>query len=195
MELYPAESNQPYVTLISFLSDLQVLLHDKKTPKKKQALCKVTHSPSKKGVKHWDVSSSTATRSVAQSTVGADARCHEDARAKQSPEEAAVVQEPDCRQPQEEVAAANGDAGECAMRDLSSEEAEGVSQSRDVDSNVPSGSGDVDQSRTRRELLGAAFASTSLQNEADFKELADEEAITRMKARLKHSTQFLLSPP
>lgn len=131
--------------------------------------------------------------SVPQSTVSVhsvDGHCHEDARAKPTPEEAAV-QEPDWFQPQEEVA--NSDSGERVMQDLSSEEAESINQSNDVGSNRQIDSGEVDQSSTqswtRMEPLGASCASTSVQNEFD--ELAEEEMIARMKAKFKHNASFI----
>ncbi|XP_029012029.1 uncharacterized protein si:dkeyp-110g5.4 isoform X2 [Betta splendens] len=161
--------------------------------KPKNTPCKVTH---KKGLKHRNVSSSTDAHSVTQSTVGmhsAVGHCHEDARAKKNPLEAGA-QESTRHQPQ--VEATNSGGSECVMRDVSSGEAESVSQNHDVDSNVQSGSGDVDQSCsqswTRRDAV-ATFPSPSLKNKFDFKELAEEEMIGRMKARLKQNAQQLPS--
>lgn len=142
------------------------------------------HDPNIKGVarKVRNVSSSKSAHSVSQSTV----HCHEDARAEQAAEKAAV-QELDWLQEQEVV---NNDSGECETRDLGSEEAESVS---DMDGILHIDSGEADHSRSRREPGGADCASTSLHNEFD--ELAQEERIARLKAKLKKRDAAVSSIP
>lgn len=186
-------TNQPHVILMSISCVPQVLTDNK--PKKKQITCKVTHSQNTKGVtpKVRDVASPLTTRSVPESTDSVHTVDGQDARAKQTTEEAAV-QEPDRFEPQEEEVA-NNDSDECEMQDLGSEEADIIDHINDMDSNLQIDTGEVDQSCTktwtRRGPLGAACASTSLPNECDFKELAQDEMIARMKARLKEKEAAL----
>ncbi|KAF3696412.1 hypothetical protein EXN66_Car012090 [Channa argus] len=162
-------------------------------PKKKLTRCKVTHGENKKGVRRKvrDVSSSKTARSVPQSTDGVhrvDRHCDKDARGEQSTEEAAV-QETDWAQSQEEVA--NNESSECEIQDRASGEAQSTLQNSDLDSNLQSDGSEAGQSGThswmRREPLGAACASTSIQNDFDFKELAQDELIARTKARLRQN--------
>lgn len=87
------------------------------------------------------------------------------------------------------------------VQDLVCEEAESTSQNTDMN-NIQMDSGEPDnavgvveqsstQSWTRRESQGAAGASTSLQQEFDYKDLEQEEKIARMKAKLRKSDAAL----
>lgn len=131
------------------------------------------------GAKHKgrDVSSSKTARSVPQ-----------DARAGQAAGEAAWFQSQG--EQQEEVA--NNDS---EIQDLGGEEAEHNTQSNDTDSSIkPDGNEPVEQSSTqswtRRE---SPVASTSRQQEYDYKELAQEEMIAQKKAKLLQAIDQL--PP
>ncbi|XP_070765879.1 uncharacterized protein [Enoplosus armatus] len=173
-------------------TSVQELLNDNR-PKLKRPACKVTHSENRKDVtpKGRGVSSSKTARSAPQSTDSlhkVHSHHHKDAGGEQAAEEAAGP-EPSLLQPlaqQEEVA--NNDSD---MQDLGGEEAESTNQNNDMDCDTQTDSGEPDntveqsgnQSWTRRESQGAPHASTSLQ--FDFKELAQEEMIARMKAKLK----------
>ncbi|XP_071331056.1 uncharacterized protein lrif1 [Trachinotus anak] len=174
------------------------LLNDNR-PKKKHTTCKVTHSENKKDVTHKvrDVSSSRTARCVPQSTGSehkVDSHCHTDARG----EEAAAV-EPAWFQTQEAAAAAaavaNTDSGECEMQDLDGEEAESTNQNSDMDTNMQINGGEVNRSSTRTEPLAAAQASTSQMKEFDFEQLAQDERIARMKARLRQNEAALSNFP
>ncbi|XP_044068805.1 uncharacterized protein si:dkeyp-110g5.4 [Siniperca chuatsi] len=184
----------------------QELLNDNR-PKKTQTTCRVSHSENRKDVMHKgrDVSSSRTPRSVPQSADSVhkvDSRRHEDAGGEQAAEEAPGL-EPSWFQPQgeqeqeeeEEVANTDGE-----IQDLGGEEAERPDPNSDMDSNVQTDGGEPDrivgvveqsssQTWTRREPHGAAGASTSLQ--FDFTELAQEEMIARMKAKLRQNEAAL----
>ncbi|XP_070825045.1 uncharacterized protein [Chaetodon trifascialis] len=141
------------------------LLNDN-SPKKKHTTCKVPHSENRKDstYKGRDVSSSKTAQSVPQSTDSVPnllSHCSTDTREEQAAEEAAGP-EPVWFQPQMEW--------------------EEATHSDEQSSN---------QSWTRRESEGAACVSTSLQQEVDFKELAHEEKIAQMKAKLRRSEAIL----
>ncbi|XP_078109963.1 uncharacterized protein LOC144520171 [Sander vitreus] len=162
----------------------QELLHDN-TPENPPTACKVTHGDHEKDVfthKRVDVSSSTAAHSTAD---GEQAAAEEAADAEPAwfqPEE----EEEQEQQEQEEEA--NDDGAERELPDLDDEEAKAdylqIEKALDI----------VEQSSSwiGRESWGAARASTSLQEEYDFKELAEEEKIARMKAKLRQSKAALL---
>ncbi|XP_040908134.1 uncharacterized protein LOC121191116 [Toxotes jaculatrix] len=164
-------------------------------PKKKDTTCNVTHSENKNDVTHKvrDVSSSGTARSVPQSTGSVDkvdSHCPRDPRGEQASEDAAALQ-PTWSQPEgEQEALTNNNhssGGESEMQDLDGEDAESSSQNHDMDTNMQIDGGEVNQSCTRGEALGAAYGSTSLGNEFDFKQLEQEEKISQMKARLRRS--------
>ncbi|XP_023267296.1 uncharacterized protein LOC111658854 [Seriola lalandi dorsalis] len=170
-------------------------------PKKKHTTCKVTHSENKKDVTHKvrDVSSSKTARSVPQSTGSVhkvDSHRHTDARGEQAAEEAAAL-EPAWFQPEgeEEEVVANKDNSGYEMLNLDGEEAVSTSQNSDMDTNMHIEGDEGNQSGTRREPLGAAHASTSLLKEFDFEQLAKEEMIARMKARLRQNEAALNNFP
>ncbi|XP_067382974.1 uncharacterized protein [Channa argus] len=172
------------------------LLNDNK-PKKKLIRCKVTHSENKKGVENKvrDVPSSETARSVPQSTDSvhtADDPCHKDTRKDQTTEEA-TVQDQACRPPPPE--AGTNDGGECEVRDLGSEAAESADQNSDMYSDTQIDGGDVGQGDTNSWISGepqaVACASTSILDDFDFKELAQEEMIAQMKARLRKNEAAL----
>lgn len=152
---------------------LQNLLNNKR-PKKKR---KAKRSKKKNGVKQTvgDVSSSVTAHSAPQSTVSVRREDdQEETRAQQAAEEAAVL-ESGWFKPQEELMS----NGECKMQYLGSEEAGSYHHISDVDS------------WARREPLGAACGSTSLQNEHDFEELNDEEEVAKMRAKLRENEAAL----
>ncbi|XP_050926934.1 LOW QUALITY PROTEIN: uncharacterized protein si:dkeyp-110g5.4 [Lates calcarifer] len=162
-------------------------------PKKKHTTCKVTHHEKKKDVTHKvrDVSSSRTAHSVPQSTdkVHNHSHRHKDARGEWAVEEAGALEPAWLQSEGEQEVVAIKDSGECEMQGLDGDEAESTSQNNDMDSNMEIQSGEFNQSSsescTRREPLGAACASKSLVKEFDFKELAQEEKIARMKAKLR----------
>ncbi|XP_031167313.1 histone-lysine N-methyltransferase SETD1B [Sander lucioperca] len=161
----------------------QELLHDN-TPKNPPTACKVTHGEHEKDVfthKKVDVSSSTAAYSTAD---GEQAAAEEAADAEpawfQPPEEEEEEEE-------EEEQEANDDGAERELPDLDDEEAKAdYLQIEKVLDIVES------SSWIERESRGAARTSTSLQEEYDFKELAEEEKIARMTAKLRQSEAALL---
>ncbi|XP_051282357.1 uncharacterized protein si:dkeyp-110g5.4 [Dicentrarchus labrax] len=135
-------------------------------PKKKHTTPKVTQSENRKHVTHKG-------RDVPSSKTAAEA----------------TASEPAWFQPQAEQGKVADDGGE--IQDLGDEE----SANQNVDGNLKADCGEPDsiveqssgQSWTRRESQGAA--STSLQH--DFEELAQEEMIARMKAKLRQSEAAL----
>ncbi|XP_041801888.1 uncharacterized protein si:dkeyp-110g5.4 isoform X2 [Chelmon rostratus] len=183
----------------------QELLNDN-SPKKKHTACKEPLSENRKDVtfKGRDLSSSKTARSVPQSTDGEHnlhSHCHKDARGEEAAEEAAGP-EPAWFQPQrewEEVAPSDSE-----IQHLGSEEAESTNQNNDMGGNMKIDSGEPDnvvgvvaqssnQSWTRNESGGAARVPTSLQQEVDFNELAQEERIALTKARLRQRSAALNS--
>ncbi|XP_078144557.1 uncharacterized protein LOC139913100 isoform X2 [Centroberyx gerrardi] len=186
------------------------LLNDYYRSKKKLATCKdgVTHSENEDEFmnKERDASSSKAAHSVPQSSDGihkVDSLCHEtsgkDPGGKQAIEE-------DARKPtwfqqegEEEEVVVNKviptGSGESEMEDLRCQEAASADQN-DVDSNLQVSSDEVDdaiavtedsniQSSTRGALLGLAFTSTPVPQDFDFEQLAQEELISQIRAKLR----------
>ncbi|XP_049437690.1 uncharacterized protein si:dkeyp-110g5.4 [Epinephelus fuscoguttatus] len=173
------------------------LLNDHR-PKEKHTTCEVTHSDKEKDVTHRasDVSSSKTAHSVLRSTDSLHkVDSHKDADGEQSAEKAAGTG-PAWLQPQgEQEEVFNNDSGECELQDLGSKEADYIQiGSGESDSLVGIVEQRRNQSWTRRESQGAARAFTSLP-ECDFKGLAEEEAIDRMKAKLRKQEATLNSLP
>ncbi|XP_035513303.1 uncharacterized protein si:dkeyp-110g5.4 [Morone saxatilis] len=139
-------------------------------PKKKHTTPKVTQSENRKHVTHKG-------RDVSSSNTAAEA----------------AVPESAWFQPEAEQGKVADDGGE--IQDLGDEE----STNQNIDSNLQADCGEPDsiveqssgQSWTRRESQGAA--STSLQH--DFEELAQEEMIARMKAKLRQNEAALSNLP
>lgn len=170
----------PSTSDLSSKSQKKELTNDKR-PKKKHVTCKVTHRENKTGVmqKKRDISTSKTMCPVPLPTDGMDqmdSQCHEDARG-----EKAFNPQGE----QEEVV--NSVGGACEMQEVGGEETESIGQNIDMNSAIQMDNKEIDpsssQSRTRRESLGAAGASSSWQIECDFKELAQAEKIALMKAK------------
>ncbi|XP_071378393.1 uncharacterized protein [Centroberyx affinis] len=186
------------------------LLNDYYRSKKKHATCKdgVTHSENEDEFmnKERDASSSKAAHSVPQSSDGihkVHSLCHEtsgkDPGGKQAIEE-------DAREPtwfqqeeEEEEVVVNKviptGSGESEMEDLHCQEAASADQN-DVDSNLQVSRDEVDdaiavtedsniQSSTRGALLGLAFTSAPVPQDFDFEQLAQEELISQIRAKLR----------
>ncbi|KAF1390943.1 hypothetical protein PFLUV_G00063350 [Perca fluviatilis] len=171
----------------------QELLHDN-MPEKNPTACKVTHGEHEKDVfthKTVDVSSSTAARSDADGEQAAAEEAAEPVWFQPQEEE----EEEEQQQQQEEVEEveeeeSNDDGAERELRDQNDEEAKADYLQIDNVGDIVEQSSS--QSWIGRESRGAARASTSLQEEYDFKELAEEEKIARMKAKLRQSEAALL---
>ncbi|XP_075951547.1 uncharacterized protein LOC142954431 [Anarhichas minor] len=149
----------------------QELLHDNR-PKERCTTPKAAPGENKKVTMHRgsDVSSTTTTHHVPQS---AGSRRHKEGDGQQAAEEAAGT-EPPWLQPQGEQEEANNNCGEHEMV-TDDEEADYIH----VDSGQPDNTvGIVEQS-------GNQSWPTRKPQEFDFKQLAEEEEINRMKARLK----------
>lgn len=170
----------------------QELLNDNR-PKKKPATCRTIHSDNTKDLTHKgrNGSSSKTACSVPQSTDSVhkvDSRCHKDAAGERAAEEPPGPETSWFRPQGEHEDVAN----DSKVQDLGG--GESPSQSNDMDSSKADRGVDVveqsgNQSWTRRESQGAASSSTSLQ--VDFNELAQEEKIARMMAKLRQNEAAL----
>lgn len=84
------------------------------------------------------------------------------------------------------------DRGEYEMQELGADESQGPHENNDTDSNRQMDIREVEQSSSgRMEHLSAAAASTSLQMNCDFNELAAEERIAQMRAKLRQNEAAL----
>ncbi|XP_030589890.1 uncharacterized protein LOC115783277 isoform X2 [Archocentrus centrarchus] len=84
------------------------------------------------------------------------------------------------------------DSGEYEMQELGADESQGPHENNDTDNNRQMDIREVDQSSSgRMEHLSAAAASTSLQMNCDFNELAEEERIAQMRAKLRQNEAAL----
>lgn len=167
-------------------------LPDDDGTKEKHTACKVSHSETRKDVAHKvrDVSSFKTARS--DSVHKENSNCHKDARGEQAAEEAAGLELSWWPQSEQEEMATN----DSEIQDLSGEEAKSTNQNNDMEYNIKTDGGEADKivgsfehsrnpSWTRTDGQGAVFASTSLQQEADFKDLAQEDKIAQLKAKIR----------
>ncbi|XP_005745925.1 uncharacterized protein LOC102192745 [Pundamilia nyererei] len=172
-------TSQPVTPSTSHLSSKKrkkTMLSDNK-PKKKHNISKVMHTENKKDDAH-------RTRDVhflpkpTESECEVGSQCPADSRGEplsEAPLKAACFQPH--REPEE---------------DLAAEEADGPGENNDRGGSLQMDIREVDQSsRGRVEPLGAAAASTSLQMDCDFNELAQEEKIAQMRAKLRQSEAAL----
>lgn len=175
-------------TTLYFLQELQKV----NGPKKRHTPCKVTQSENTMDVTHQgrDAPSPKIARSVPKSTVHTmQSHCHKDTRGDQTAEKATRHESVwfQLRGEQEEVV-----SNDTEIQNLVSEEADGTSQNNDggeCDNIVGVVEHSSNQSWSKRASQGAACASTSLQQEYD--ELAQEEEISQMKAKLRLSEAVL----
>ncbi|XP_073327291.1 uncharacterized protein [Pagrus major] len=171
-------------------------LQNQNGPKKRHTTCKVTQSENTVDVAHQgrDAPSAKTARTVPQSTGSGhnmQSHCHKDARLEQAAEKATNHASAGFQLQGEQEEVVNNDT---EIQNLVSEEADGTNQNNDMDRNINPVSGECDnivgvvehssnQSWNKRASQGAACASTSLQQQYD--ELAQEEEISQMKAKLR----------
>lgn len=94
--------------------------------------------------------------------------------------------------PMEQEKVSESDSGEYEMQDVGAEESQGPHENDDTDSNQQMEIREFDQSSSgMMEPLSGAAPSTSLQMGCDFNELAQEERIAQMRAKLRQNEAAL----
>ncbi|XP_029362928.1 uncharacterized protein LOC115046593 isoform X2 [Echeneis naucrates] len=150
--------------------------------KKKHTMFKVTQSNYRKDAAHKvrAVSPSRSVHSALQSTGSVhevDTLCHKDVRGEVVAEEAATL-EPAQPEGENEAAVSSNNTDGCKMMGLDGEEPMTTTQNSD-------------DNNKERELLTAAHVSPTLLKGFDFEQLAQEEMIAHMKARLRKNEAAL----